>query len=129
MMAGEDERDGGALLYFNLRWPIAFGDTGPEFPSPLKFAADARRQPNVWIDCEKPFWWDVPTWLASGEIDSIGLANNHMCRSQMFESEAWGKPRDVQRLPPPRGNGFWSQQIYYHILNSGLRLPPSAGSA
>jgi hypothetical protein len=62
-------------------------------------------------------------------MNSIGLANNHMCRSRMLENEAWGKPRDVQRLPSPRGNGFWTQEIYYHILNSGLRIPPSAGSA
>jgi hypothetical protein len=71
----------------------------------------------------------VPVWLASGQVDSIGLANNHMCRSQMYESEAWGRARDATRLPPPRGNGFWSQEIYYHILNTGLRIPPSAGSA
>jgi len=32
-------------------------------------------------------------------------------------------------LPPPLGNGQWTQEIYYHILNCGLRLPPSAGSA
>jgi hypothetical protein len=32
-------------------------------------------------------------------------------------------------LPNPRGNGFWSQEIYYHLLNAGLRMPPSAGSA
>jgi hypothetical protein len=47
----------------------------------------------------------------------------------MGESEAWGRPRDVGRLPPPRGNGYWTQEIYYHLLNCGLRLPPSAGSA
>jgi hypothetical protein len=47
----------------------------------------------------------------------------------MLASEAWGKPRDESRLPNPRGNGFWTQEIYYHILNSGLRIPPSAGSA
>src|SRR5262249_21619906 len=41
----------------------------------------------------------------------------------------WGKPRDTKRLPPPRGNGFWTQEIYYHLLNAGLRVPPSAGSA
>jgi hypothetical protein len=81
------------------------------------------------VDIEKPFWWDVPIWLASGQCDSVGLANNHMCRDQMYESEAWGKPRDTERLPSPRGNGFWTQEIYYHILNCGLRLPPSAGSA
>jgi hypothetical protein len=62
-------------------------------------------------------------------MKSIGLANNHMCRDRMSEKEAWGKPRFAERLPPPRGNGFWTQEIYYHILNAGLRLPPSAGSA
>lgn len=132
IMAGEDEREGGALLYFGLKKPLPLpGGKGefPEHPSPMTFLTQARERQNVWIDIEKPFWWDVPVWLASGQVDSIGLANNHMCRSRMYESEAWGRPRDVTRLPAPRGNGIWTQDIYYHILNCGLRIPPSAGSA
>lgn len=132
VMAGEDEREGGALMYYGLKKPLALpGGKGefPEHPSPMKFVEQAREQKGAWIDLEKPFWWDTPVWLASGQINSIGLANNHMCRSQMYESEAWGKPRDTKRLPSPRGNGLWTQEIYYHILNSGLRYPPSAGSA
>src|SRR5262249_28758213 len=82
---------------------------------------------DVWTDIEKPFWWDVPLWLATGKMSSIGLANNHMCRGRMYETEAWGKPRFAERLPPPTGNGYWTQQIYYHVLNAGLRVPPSAG--
>src|SRR6185503_1387152 len=82
-----------------------------------------------WIDIEKPYWWDVPVWLASGQMNSIGIANNHMCRSRMYPDEAWGKPRDLKQYPNPRGNGFWTQEIYYHVLDSGLRIPPSAGSA
>jgi hypothetical protein len=78
---------------------------------------------------EKPFWWDVPVWLASGQIDTLGIANNHMCRSTLHPTEAWGKPRDRERLPVPRGNGYWTQEIYYHALNCGLRVAPSAGSA
>jgi hypothetical protein len=128
-MAGEDEREGGALLFFNLDEPMAISGSSREYPSPMKFVAEARRHAGVWIDVEKPFWWDVPVWLANGAADSIGLANNHMCRDQMYETEAWGKPRDARYLPPPRGNGFWSQEIYYQILNCGLRIPPSAGSA
>jgi hypothetical protein len=130
IMAGEDEREGGALLYFGLDRPLDLSVKSREFPSPMQFVGQARElNPNVWIDIEKPFWWDVPVWLASGKMDSIGLANNHMCHSRMYESEAWGRPRDVERLPNPRGNGFWSQEIYYHLLNAGLRMPPSAGSA
>jgi len=131
VMGGEDERAGGALLYFNLRRPLDLSGAEYEYPSPMVFVAEARRQDErgLWIDVEKPFWWDVPVWLASGQVDSIGLANNHMNRTGMYADEAWGKPRDASRLPPPRGNGFWSQEIYYQILNCGLRIPPSAGSA
>jgi hypothetical protein len=129
VMAGEDEREGGALLYFHLKRPLAITGSTREFPSPMKFVREARKTPGVWIDIEKPFWWDMPVWVASGQVDSIGLANNHMCRDKMYESEAWGKPRVVDRLPAPLGNGYWTQEIYYHLLNCGLRLPPSAGSA
>ena len=129
LLAGEDEREGGALLYFNLPRPLDLTGSTREYPSPLSFVEQARRHEGVHIDAEKPFWWDVPTWLAGGEIDSIGLANNHMCRGEMYRDEAWGKPRDEKRLPSPWGNGEWSQEIYYHVLNAGLRIPPSAGSA
>jgi hypothetical protein len=130
LMAGEDEREGGALLYFQLKQPLAIASSRPEYPSPMKFVADALLgNDGVWIDVEKPFWWDVPLWLASGKMKSIGLANNHMCHDRMYEDEAWGNPRPVKRMPPPLGNAYWTQEIYYHVLNAGLRLPPSAGSA
>jgi hypothetical protein len=129
VLAGEDEREGGALLYFGLKEPLPLGHATNEYPSTLYFATLARGQAGAWVDIEKPFWWDVPMWLASGKVDSIELANNHMNRAQMRENEAWGKPRDVHRLPPPKGNGYWSQEIYYQILNAGLRIPPTAGSA
>ena len=129
VMTGEDERGGGALIFLNLNRPLKIAGSSWEYPSSMSFVREARRDPSVWIDIEKPFWWDVPIWLASGQVDSIGLANNHMCRSMMYEGEASGRPRDSKRLPPPRGNGYWSQEIYYHILDSGLRIPPSAGSA
>jgi hypothetical protein len=128
-LGGEDEREGGALLFFGLARPLDIAGSGREYPSPMKFVALARRHKGVWIDVEKPFWWDVPVWLAGGQVDSVGIANNHMCRDRQYENEAWGKPRDTARLPPPLGNGYWSQEIYYHILNCGLRIPPSAGSA
>lgn len=128
--AGEDEREGGALLFHRMTRPIDITKSSREVPSPMEYVEQARReQPGVWIDIEKPFWWDVPVWLASGQMQSIGIANNHMWRSRMLPTEAWGRARDVERLPPPLGNGFWTQEIYYHILNTGIRLPPTAGSA
>ena len=129
VMGGEDERNGGALLYFNLAQPLKITGAGREFPSPMQFLSEARKDSNVWVDIEKPFWYDAPIWLASEMADSIGIANNHMHRSGVYPGEAWGRARDTNRLAGPHGNGFWTQEIYYHALNCGLRLPPSAGSA
>jgi len=129
LLGGEDERGGGALLFFNLKEPLDLAGAGREYPPSMKFVLAARRQEHAWIDVEKPFWWDTPLWLASGKVDSMGLANNHMHRDGMLTNEAWGKPRDRGRLRDPHGNAQWSEEIYYHVLNCGLRIPPSAGSA
>ena len=130
LLAGEDERGGGALLYFNLAKPLALPPRADrEFPPMSQFLELARQQPGVHVDIEKPFWWEMPVWVALGGVDSVGLAHNHLWRSGMLDNEAWGKPRDKVFYPSPRGNGYWSQDIYYHLLNCGLRIPPSAGSA
>jgi hypothetical protein len=129
VIGGEDERAGGALLYFNLTRPLNITSAQYEFPSPMKFLGEARAHSNVWVDIEKPFWYDAPIWIASGQVDSVGIANNHMYRNGVYPGEAWGRARDTARLSGVRGNGFWTQEIYYHMLNTGIRLPPSAGSA
>lgn len=128
VMAGKEERAGGALLYFNLNQPLDIRGARREYPSSMKFLAEAHKNTNVWVDIEKPFWYDTPLWLASGMVNSIGICHNHMLRSGMYPDEAWGKPRNLRRFPTPRDNGFYSQEIYYHILNTGLRIHPSAGS-
>lgn len=128
-MAGEDERGGGALLFFNLKKPLEITTAERQFPCAVPFIREARKTPGVHIDIEKPFWWDVPLWLSTGMVDSIGLAHNHLWRDGMLDNEAWGNPRDKQRYPSPLGNAHWTQEIYYHILNCGLKIPPSAGSA
>jgi len=129
LMAGEDEREGGALMYYNLTEPLPLVGSEREHPSPMKFLQQAKSHRNVHVDVEKPFWWDVPVWVASGMVDSIGLANNHMHRNGVYPGEAWGRPRDTDFYPGTHGNGRWTQDIYYHLLNCGLRIPPSAGSA
>lgn len=129
LMSGEDEREGGALLYFQLPKPLAIAGSQREFPSPVKFLEEARQTAGVHVDVEKPFWWDMPVWIATGQVDSIGLANNHEHRDGMLDNEAWGKPREKSKYDSPLGNGRWSQDIYYRLLNCGLRIPPSAGSA
>src|SRR6266542_661443 len=143
--AGEDERQGGAVLYFRLAKPLTLpppmrddkgeithrqGDERDEYPAAASFARTARAQVGAHIDIEKPFWWDMPTWIALDLADSVGIAHNHMTRASLHNGEAWGKPRDPKIYgDDPGGDGYWTQDIYYQILNAGIRLAPSAGSA
>ncbi|MCO6454254.1 MAG: CehA/McbA family metallohydrolase, partial [Pirellulaceae bacterium] len=129
LLAGEDERGGGALLYFNLKEPLKIAGAEREYPSPVEFLKQARQVEGAHVDIEKPFWWDMPIWIASGMTHSMGVINNHLWRDGVLDNEAWGKPRDRSLYPGAHGNGRWSRDIYYRLLNCGLRIPPSAGSA
>lgn len=124
--ATRDERSGGSLLLFNSDHPPAFADE--QVASSLEWLMEARHGGDVWVDAERPFSWELPVWLAQGLIDTIGLANSQQCRSESIANEAGGKPRDLKAMPGAFGVGEWSQTIYYHVLNCGMRIPPSAGS-
>ncbi|NQU24293.1 MAG: hypothetical protein HQ567_23675 [Candidatus Nealsonbacteria bacterium] len=134
VMAGAHHRAGTELLLLNLRAPLkraglpAPGKVTGEYPPPLAYATAVRKEPGGWVDLTKPFWWDLPMLVAHGQVDSIQLAHSHLCRKTAINNEADGKPRDKFRYPPPRGNARWSQQIYFNLLESGLRIPPTAGS-
>jgi hypothetical protein len=125
-----DARGGGQLLFCNLRTPVLLGAAGAEKENrtALDLVLQAREQPGAWIDAARAFSWDLPMWIAHGMVDSIELANSHLARSSVQADEAGGKPRDKQAYPNPTGIGRWNAAIYYHVLNCGLRIPPSAGS-
>jgi hypothetical protein len=88
----------------------------------------ARPENRAWIDAGAAFSRDLPIWVACGLIDSVQVANSHLLRQGVVPNEAGGWPRDQTLFAGPHGNGRWSQQIYYHLLECGLRIPPTAGS-
>ena len=128
LMAGRSRRAGGTLLLFQMPQPLTPAELSSGHPSPLHVLDQAARHETVHIDLETPFAWDLPLWVATGKIDSIGLAHSHLWRDGGLDEETDGKPRDRLLYPPPHGNGRWSETIYYRLLECGLRLPPSAGS-
>lgn len=127
LMAGEDAGPGGTLAFFNLRQPPATAGKAADLKASLEALQAARGESNAWIDATAPTALDLPLWLGTGRIDSIGIANAQMRRGDVKE-DASGRQRDKQLLAGTQGIGLWSQEIYYHALNCGLRLPPSAGS-
>jgi hypothetical protein len=126
-MAGENKQQGGSLLYLGLERPLALGPAEKRSATNVELLKEVHSQ-HGWIDVQKPYAWDLPLWLALGCVDSIELAHDEMRREGMDTSEPAGK-KPVKPIPGlASARGQWSQEIYYHVLNCGLRIPPSAGS-
>jgi hypothetical protein len=87
--------------------------------------------PRVHI-ARSPYAWNLPVWIARGELDAIELINHRSLRAGVVDraadKEEDGRPRDRSLFPGKTGNARWSETVYYHVLNCGLRVPPVAGS-
>ena len=129
LMAGGHARAGGTFLYFNLPAPLKLAGASGEYPPPLVYLDRAREHTDAWVDLTRPFWWDLPMLVAHDQVDSIQILHGDLCRDKVIQSDAGGKPRDRALYPGVQGCGRWSQAIYFHLLNCGLRIPPSAGSS
>ncbi len=128
IMSGGHERAGGTLLFFNLAAPLLLRNAGPEYPPPASFIDKARETPQAWVDLSRPYWWYLPMLVANRQIDSVQIANGQFCRDRAIANENGGKARNLKTYPGVLGGGQWSQAIYFHLLDCGIRLPPSAGS-
>ncbi|HEV3339979.1 MAG TPA: CehA/McbA family metallohydrolase [Pirellulales bacterium] len=122
LVAGESTAAGGTLLFLNLKKPLASGEGTDQ----LRLLSAAREDEAAWIDASRVTAWDLPLWLATGRVDSIEVCDDQFCRGATKEDPT-GRPRD-KTVPGPAGVGRWTHEIYYHVLNCGLRIPPSAGS-
>jgi hypothetical protein len=114
------------LLLFNLQRPLN-AEQKSAGRSSLKLIEEARAA-DAQIVASIPYAWDMPVWLASGELDAICLINHHALRDSVVDNEKDGQPRDRSLFPGRTGNGRWAESVYYHILNCGLRIAPAAGS-
>ncbi|MDA7950629.1 MAG: CehA/McbA family metallohydrolase [Pirellulaceae bacterium] len=79
-------------------------------------------------DLTRPYSWDLPLLLARGEVDSVQLLGEQLQREKVVTTEKEGRKRDKKKYPGDSGNARWNLAIYFHMLNCGFRIPPSAGS-
>jgi hypothetical protein len=121
-----DDRRGGGLLAIGAdplvdvcQWKL----DDPSLPS-----AEAAREAGAQVVALTPFAWDLPLWVAAGKLDAVQVINRHSQLNSAIDNEGAGRPRDEAFFPGKFGNGRYSETIYHHLLNCGLRLPPTAGS-
>lgn len=118
----------GAAMFVGVYQPVDV--PGPYYPLTAALCKEARHR-GAFIDFEKPVWRDTPVCAALGLVDSIGIVHNH------FHPRGFLGLRIIEKaiVPPPkiamtpRECALYSLDLYYHLLNCGLKIPVSGGSA
>jgi len=120
---------GATVSCFSLSERLSLPAPTAESPSPLAVLAAVRGQRGTWVDLTRATWWDLPLLVAHGQIDSIRIANGQWCRDRVLKDPREARPRDEKLFPGTQGAAEWTQEVYFRLLECGLRIPPSAGSA
>jgi hypothetical protein len=128
VLAGMESLSGSEIIYHRLSTPLKLVGDNKKSPSIFRNAIEAKKQKDAWIEVANPSSWDMPTLVALKLADSIQVANCRLCREKVVTDESGGKPRDKKKYPDPWGGAQWSQEIYFKLLECGVRIPPTAGS-
>ncbi len=127
LLTGRDRRESGELLFLNLAQPLELASISGESPPAGTFLKLAREQGTGHVDIARPSSWDLPVWIASGLVQSVEVFGDHLWRDGK-PPEMPGKKGESIRFNNATGPGRFGLDVYYQLLNCGLRLPPSAGS-
>mgnify|MGYP003663021063 CR=1 FL=1 len=97
-----------------------------QLPSELLVQAKSDDK-SVKMAVENPFAWPLPVWLASGRVDGFFLMGDWLRLDRPVTRVTDGRRPD-RSTSGAKAIGSWAYQIYTNILESGLRIPPLAGS-
>lgn len=120
------------LVLYNLKeivWPVSTGGLpeneadGDQYPTMADVADETHRQGGIvsWAHFDYPSG-ELPVDVALGKIDAADLltVGNPLRRDPVHASAYDMVHLRIHQLPPA--------EVYYTLLNSGFRLPLSAGS-
>jgi hypothetical protein len=125
---GADDRPGGPIHLFRLSEPAPLPADATQLASLIpKLRELKEQQPDAWLDVAHPCAWDLPLLVAAGLVDSYCLAPSQLLRDKV-DPAAVGRPFSRGQYPGLAGLGDFACDAYFHLLNVGLRIAPSAGS-
>ncbi len=126
---GERRHTLGAVFALGHREPFDAG-----VPPVKQVAAEARRQ-GALLDLDKHDWPWTMTLPPSMGVHLYELANNHIWRTE-FAFTQWNSPTPEYLRPPLQEQSgterewiLYTMANYYALLNGGLPMVPTAGTA
>jgi uncharacterized protein YlzI (FlbEa/FlbD family) len=118
----------GAVILLARGLPLPF-DGYEHYPPAVTYTRKTHAM-GGFVEGDKPFWVDTFVNAALGEIDFIELNCNHFLpRLVDTDLAPWSHWPIEFGYRGTRGFALWMMDLYYRILNSGIELPLSAGSA
>jgi hypothetical protein len=122
-----DEQDAGRVSVIGILPDQALRFPAAAYPWTYFTQRETREQEHRHVDVATCAHSELPIWLASRQVDSLGVLNASVLRVGQAKSLT-GRQPDPVIYAPPLGSGRWSTDVYYNVLNCGFRIPPSAGS-
>jgi hypothetical protein len=118
----------GAVILLARDLPLPF--EGYElYPPAVAYTRKVHERGGL-VEGDKLFWLDTFVNAALGEVDFIELNCNHFLpRLVDMDLAPWSHWPMELGYRGPKGFALWMMDLYYRILNSGIELPLSAGSA
>lgn len=127
-LGGYDDRTGGPIAVFNLSRPAQLPTIPKDLLPLLGPLAELKvANPAMWLDVAHPNAWDLPILLARGQVDSYRILPSYLQRTKV-DFTPQGKPFDKSLYVGLEGPARFAADVYFHMLNCGLRVVPSAGS-
>jgi hypothetical protein len=120
-----DSRPGSGLILHHWTPPRDV----PEWVPSTKLIDMAKENPDSHVEIQRLWARDVPIWLATGKVDTIQLMSDHLTYDGKGAAQ-FTAPIDVEpaMFRGPRGPGRLVEYLYWQMLETGLRIAPSAGS-
>jgi hypothetical protein len=118
----------GAVILLARDLPLPFD--GYEYYPPSVTYTRKVHEMGGYVEGDKPFWVDTFVNAALGQLDFIEVNCNHFLpRLVDTDLVPWSHWPVEFGYRGNRGFALWMMDLYYRILNSGIELPLSAGSA
>ena len=116
---------GGRLIAYNVQ-DESISDQ-PRYSGEL--LRDLRPHPNAIVHAEDVLAWDLPMWIASRRLDTVTvLVPTQPLTAAAKRGRPDTYPRDERRFPGDRGLGRWREEVYFRLLEAGIRVAPVAVS-